>query len=251
MASLKKHLIIAFNAYRRNFATLIASIIIITLASLIFAIPAALLVTLESERFQSNESFQPSLNFQSLFLLDSIGVAFALLLLGLLVTIYLSSGFVGVCYYGVRRKVKLNTFLKVIKKRGISYFLATAILGLIFLMILLSFTVFLISFHLSEEIMQLFLRLILLLILPFFVLYGPAIIAGKRVVNSIEQSIKLGINNYFSLLALSLIFVATSSADLIAQPIISLAISLINYFFVMPIFQISLCSIYIEKTKRR
>jgi len=249
MASLKEHLIIALNTYIRNFTTLFFSIIIMALVSLIFIIPASFFLTSGIERLPNNETFQNSLNFQSLFLFSSVGIGFALVILGLLVVIYLSSGFVGLCYYGIKKRVYLNTFLEVIKKRGTSYFLTTAIVGLIFSMILTSFTIFLIALQLSENIIILFLWIIMLLILPFFVLYGPAVISGKTVINSIEQSIKLGANNYVGLFVLSSIFVAASLVNIISIPIIEIILTLVNYLLIMPLFQITLCSIYIDKTK--
>jgi glucan phosphoethanolaminetransferase (alkaline phosphatase superfamily) len=251
MVSLKEHLIIAFNAYKRNFVTLLTSIIIILSVFLIFAIPASFLIASEIEKFSSPESFQyTSSSFQALFLFSSMGIAFTLLTLGLLIIIFLTSGFVGLCYYGVKKRVYLNTFLEVTKKRGASYFLATMLIFLIFLIILLPFIIFLITLQFSEFTIQSILRAIVFLILPFFVLYGPAIISDKGIMSSIKQSINLGRKNYFNLLALVSIFIIASLVDQIPIWIISLVGTLLNYFLIFPLFQITLCSFYIDKTKK-
>lgn len=256
MAEIEKHLRVAFRAYKRNFIPLASSIILILGVFLLFLLSAAFLmvqnqvVTTPAET-QSN-NLGPSSDFQALFLINPSDIFLLitfLILVGYLAALYSSSGFVGVCYYGVKKKVYMKTFFKTIRERGVPYFLATLLILSIFLAVLLPFLgwLFILGFEgVISGMVYMLATIALLLILPFLVLYAPAVISGEGVLSSIKQAVSLGRKNYFSLLALVIVFSVLSLVELI--PVIGLVV---EYFFLFPLLQITFCSIYINEKKSK
>jgi hypothetical protein len=254
MVEVEKHLKIAFEAYKKNIIPIILSVIIVIAVFFIFIIPAALLIFFENQNISTLETSQynnlSSSEFQALFLSSSVAFSVLLFILGFLVALFLSSGLIGVCYYSVKKKVYIDTFFNVVKERGIYYFVATLLVVLLYLLFLLPFLALFFVFGFGGGvystllgIFSILLMLGTLLITPFFMLYAPAVISGKSILESLSQSFNLGKKNYLDLVIIIILFYVFSFVNLI--PIIGFVL---QYFFLFPFLQITLCSFYIDKT---
>ncbi len=251
MINLERYLKIAYKTYKRNFISVIVSVIVILGVFLLFLLPASFLIITQNQNITMPEqtqigSIDSFSDFQALFLANPLNFFIAL---GLLVSIFLSSGLVGICYHGIKKRVEMKTFFKTLKDRGISYFSATLLILLIFLLIYSSFqaTVFFLGIEGSgASLLNLLAGLVILLVSPFFVLYSPSVISGKNAIHSIRESVKLGRKNYLGLFVLIIVFYVLSLVEII--PVIGLVI---ECFFLFPLLQIIFCSIYINETKSK
>jgi len=165
------------------------------------------------------------------------------------ITVFLQAGFWGICLKGIKEKVNIRIFFTTIKERGLSYFLAIILLSLILLAIETPFlivsiillygspTFFWVAFFLDMA--------IYFLIMPFFIFVYPAVVSGKRVSESLSQSFSLGKKNYFGLLLLIILFSVSFLVFFI--PIMGI---LLIYFLISPLFIITICSYYLEASRR-
>ena len=255
MTEIKKHLKIAYQAYRRNFLPIIISMVIILAVFLLFLFPAAFLMAVQNKTTitfaeAQHSGIDPSLDFQALFsasYLDLASSVAVFILLGLIATIFLSTGLAGICYYGLKKKVHINLFFQTLRLRGLHYFSATSIILSVFLLFYLPFQITVFFYGIEGVVANIILfsgSLLLLFLAPFFVLYSPSVISGKSVTQSIKESIYFGRKNYKTLLALIMIFSVLSLIEII--PVMGL---IIEYLFLLPLLQIVFCSIYISEAK--
>ena len=245
MAYISKHFKKSFEVYKRNFVPIILSILLIGIIyGLFFGLgifalfgPKGVSTIAESYMMSGEFTDFESQEFSELLNLQNVGLFLLFIILGGIIAIFLQAGFWGVCFYGIKKRVTMKTFFTIIRKRGISYFLAT-------LLVLIIISVILIFLILPTVIFPPFILvslLILILIIPFFILISPAVISGEGVIESLEQSFKLGKKYYFDLILLIILIFLFSLVSFI--PIIG---SLLIYFFISPLFTLTICSFYID-----
>jgi len=240
----------SFEVYKRNFVPIILSVLLIGIICglfiglSIFALfgPKNISTIAESYRMSGEFTDFESQEFSEFLNLQNVGLFLLFIILGGITVIFLQSGFWGVCFHGIKKRVTMKTFFTTIRKRGVSYFLAILLVLIIFFVISLLLSLPASIFHPLIPIAL----LILILITPFFILISPAVISGKGVIESLEQSFKLGKKYYFDLILLIILIYLFSLVSFI--PIIG---SLLIYFLISPLFTLVICSFYIEASVKQ
>lgn len=289
MANILKHFSKAFEAYKRNFVPIILSILFIWIVlGLFFGASFLSLFGAENtgtiaESYITSGGFT-DLESQELFEqinIQSLGLFFLFLVLGGIVAIFLQTGLWGICFYGIKKKVNMKTFFTTIRERGIPYFFATILVGLIFLAILIPVLVVYIVLYFFSPIVSTIVLLLgilmiilmisplllfgILMIFPFFVLIYPAVISGKKLLNSLTESFSLGKKNFSSLMLLFIIIILLALAVTLPSIVFHYAKLFLIYptiyiilmfleqiiisFLLMPIILLVIYSFYLEVSK--
>jgi len=234
----------SFEVYKRNFVPIILSVLLIGIICGLFLVLSIFALfgpkninTMTESYMMLGEFTDFEQEFSEFLNLQNVGLFLLFMILGGITAIFLQSGFWGICFHGIKKKVTMKTFFTTIRKRGISYFSAI-------LLVLIIFFVISLLLSLPATIFPLFIPItliILILITPFFILISPAVISGRSVIESLEQSFKLGKKYYFDLILLIILIYLFSLVNFI--PIIG---SLLSYFLISPLFALVICSFYID-----
>ncbi|MCD6274956.1 MAG: hypothetical protein J7J15_02950 [Candidatus Aenigmarchaeota archaeon] len=234
----------SFEVYKRNFVPIILSVLLIGIICGLFLVLSIFALfgpkninTMTESYMMLGEFTDFEQEFSEFLNLQNVGLFLLFMILGGITAIFLQSGFWGICFHGIKKRVTMKTFFTTIRKRGISYFSAI-------LLVLIIFFVISLLLSLPATIFPLFIPItliILILITPFFILISPAVISGRSVIESLEQSFKLGKKYYFDLILLIILIYLFSLVNFI--PIIG---SLLSYFLISPLFALVICSFYID-----
>jgi len=234
----------SFEVYKRNFVPIILSVLLIGIICGLFLVLSIFALfgpkninTMTESYMMLGEFTDFEQEFSEFLNLQNVGLFLLFMILGGITAIFLQSGFWGICFHGIKKRVTMKTFFTTIRKRGISYFSAI-------LLVLIIFFVISLLLSLPATIFPLFIPItliILILITPFFILISPAVISGRSVIGSLEQSFKLGKKYYFDLILLIILIYLFSLVNFI--PIIG---SLLSYFLISPLFALVICSFYID-----
>ncbi len=253
MANILKHFSKAFEAYKRNFVPIILSILLVFITFYlfvglgIFALFGTEGSATVAEFYMTEGGFTDTYS-QELFEQinpQNFGLFLLFLILGGIVAVFLQAGLWGICFQGIKKKVNMKTFFTTIRERGVPYFFASILVGLIVSAILILLIAVYVVIYLFNPILSTIVLLLgIVLITPFFVLVSPAVISGKRVSSSLTESISLGKKNYFDLLLLIVLVFIFSLVSLV--PILGI---ILVYFLVSPLFILVICSLYLEVSK--
>ena len=256
---LSNHFKKAWQAYKNNFTPIIFILILflgiyfsIYLVTEYFATPTfSTIEKLNITEHNITENISKEEFSEVLQAYQPVVLILILFLIAISVTsILLQAGFWGLCIRGIKRKVNIEIFFSAIKEYGLSYFLATIFILLIFFgvgifCLALSTIFFFISPVLAWTGFIVGI-VIYFLIMPFFIFISPAIVSGGGVLNSLSQSFSLGKKHYFELLLLITILFFISFLALIV-PIIG---TILFYFLIVPLATLTICSYYLEASKK-
>lgn len=248
----------SFEVYKRNFVPIILSVLLIGIICGLFLVLSIFALfgpkninTMTESYMMLGEFTDFEQEFSEFLNLQNVGLFLLFMILREIVAIFLQAGFWGICFHGIKKRVTMKTFFTTIRKRGISYFSAI-------LLVLIIFFVISLLLSLPATIFPLFIPItliILILITPFFILISPAVISGRSVIESLEQSFKLGKKYYFDLILLLLLIFILFFVSLVPFVVLSaitynltylLGFYIILAFLILPLFTLTICSFYID-----
>lgn len=231
----------AWEAYRENIVSFIGAelllfLIVVAIAGIGFwSVFTSLGI---SSFFQLTPSLVVERIGQILPLLSTLGFVILSFVVALLVDAFLKTGMYGMADEALRGSTEIETMFFFAKERGLVGLEASVIVGIIgFILFVILVGFFGLVFSTIGSLIGLILFFLLMI---FFVFTYPGIIVDDlSSTESIKESFKIVKDNYLQVLALTLFYTLLTLVSFI--PFVGI---FIFYFFVLPMFRISLVFFY-------
>ena len=254
-----EHIEKSWAAYRKNFWPILTAMI---LQFILAGIPFLIGVLPWIFIFLSSKGVDLSTLF-----LSNLGVlsfSVIMFIIGFLISIALTGGFVKMLYEALRGKTKYGTMLKTAKEKFWTIIGANSLFILIFfvifiavfspLFLLAGFPALSVGGSSLAPLITIFLivvlgSILLVLISIFFVFINQAIVIDNlKAVDSIGKSFEVSKKSYLTILGLMIIFILINSA---LTTIFSLIGSVLEAFVTTPLLLLSYTSVYLEKRRKK
>jgi len=254
-----EHIEKSWKAYRKNFWPIITAVVLqIMLAGIPFLIGVLpwIFIILSSKGVGTTTLLLSNLG--------ALSFSIVMFIIGFLISIALTGGFVRMLYEALRGKTRYETMLKTAKRKFWTIIGANSIFILFFiLLIVLVFSPLLILTGFSTvfstgssfaTLITIFLigvlgSILLILVSVFFIFINQAIVIDNlRAIPSIEKSFQVSKKAYLTVIGLLIIFILINSA---LATVFSVVGMVLETFVTGPLLLLSYTSVYLKKRRKK